>query len=690
MFKGIFMKKLHGLVVFTAALLTMAQTAIAQFNTHISHRLISGKSVQTVKAGDFIEPVVYEITELNRVYDFYINYPVNTTVKTLGLKLDCGTLPSSKAECTISGRIPANTPGHEYEMSFTAAGNYAHEYLQITTGINVTPLKEQVEHVSGSLDQTVTASDEIEPIVFGYTELLKANLSSVPEGISAKIDDESAIITISGATGQDHPDGDFNYRLAAYITEKDSIVFNGTIKVNHKPFTTTLVTNENETQDVVAGDEIKPIAFRYAHMQNYSISGIPKTLEISQDKEKDLIIISGNIPVTNGDQVYTITVTAKGNDNDAEASATINVTHKPGITKLEHVSGSTSQTVKAGDEIEPVVFNFENVEKQPGFSGQPNGKFALAPDNEKQTLTLSGTVSALSEGEYKIAIVVEGEINKDTAYVTLNVQPNPATVSLTSGKETQTVFVGDEIEPLIFKYDYTKSISIGGTIPKGVEYTQNKDEKTVTFSGKVNAENSAGSYSVELSVEGNDIDGQKNTATAKAVIIVKSKVESSSSSIDVASSSSAESSSSKENVASSSSSAKSSSSKDEKSSSSAASSSSKENAASSSSKTEKSSSSGAKSSSSSDKAKSSSSQTTKIDFASRSMLNFSYSNNSLSISLANAKAARVQIFDMVGHLLATMDISASASISLEHLPRGAAILKVSAEGFSKTARITIK
>lgn len=695
------MKKLHGLSLFTAALLAMTQTAIAQFNTHISHRLISGKSVQTVKAGDFIEPVVYEITELNRVYDFYINYPVNTTVKTLGLKLDCGTLPSSKAECTISGRIPANTPGHEYEMSFTAAGNYAHEYLQITTGINVTPLNEQVEHVSGSLDQTVTASDEIEPIVFGYTELLKANLSGVPEGISAKIDDESAIITISGATGQDHPDGDFNYRLAAYITEKDSIVFNGTIKVNHKPFTTTLVTNENETQDVVAGDEIKPIAFRYAHMQNYSISGIPKTLEIRQDKEKDLIIISGNIPITNGDQVYTITVTAKGNDNDAEASATINVTHKPGITKLEHVSGSTSQTVKAGDEIEPVVFNFENVEKQPGFSGQPNGKFALAPDNEKQTLTLSGTVSALSEGEYKIAIVVEGEINKDTAYVTLNVQPNPATVSLTSGKETQTVFVGDEIEPLIFKYDYAKSISIGGTIPKGVEYTQNKDEKTVTFSGKVSAENSANTYTIELTVEGNNIDGKKNTATAKAVITVKSKAESSSSSKEVASSSSAESSSSKENVASSSSgkassssnvvsssSAKSSSSV-ASSSSSAKSSSSKENTASSSS-AKSSSSSGTKSSSSSGKAKSSSSKTTKIDFASRSMLSFSYSNNILAISLTNAKTTRIQIFDMVGHLLESMDISASANVHLGHLPRGAAILKISTEGFTKTAKITIK
>lgn len=348
---------MHKIIVSIIALLAMTQTAIAQFNTHISHRLISGKSVQTVKAGNFIEPVVYEITELNRVYDFYINYPVNTTVKTLGLKLDCDTLPSSKAECTISGRIPANTPGDEYEMSFTAAGNYAHEYLQITTGINVTPLNEQVEHVSGSLDQTVTASDEIEPIVFGYTELLKANLSGVPEGISAKIDDESAIITISGATGQDHPDGDFNYRLAAYITEKDSIVFNGTISVKHKKFTTTLVAIENETQDVVAGDAIKPIVFRYAHMQNATVDGILDGFEVNQDKEKDLVIITGAVPQDIGDHVLTITVTAQGNDNNAEAKASVNISANPdysssSVSSSSEVSPSSSSVASSSSAAE--------------------------------------------------------------------------------------------------------------------------------------------------------------------------------------------------------------------------------------------------------------------------------------------------------------------------------------------------
>ena len=677
-----YMKKFHGLALFTAVLLAMTQTAIAQFNTHISHRLISGKSVQTVKAGDFIEPVVYEITELNRVYDFYINYPVNTTVKTLGLKLDCGTLPSSKAECTISGRIPANTPGHEYEMSFTAAGNYAHEYLQITTGINVIPLNEQVEHVSGSLDQTVTAGDPIEPIIFGYTKLLKVNLSGAPEGLSVKLDDETSTISITGAPDQDFPDKILNYQFAAYITEKDSIVFKGTITVNHKKFVTTLVPIENETQDVIAGDEIKPIVFRYAHMQkSYKISGIPKSLEVHQDKEKDLIIISGKIPENSSDQVCTITVTAMGYDNDAEATATINVKHKPGVTRLEHVSGSTSQTVEAGSAIEPITFKYENALHIGKLTGQPNGKFSLTPDNEKHTLTLSGTINELSEGEYKIAIVVEGEINNDTAYVTLKVSPKTATITLISGKESQTVEIGESIEPLVFKYAYVKNVKVSGYIPEGVEVSSDKESHTVTLSGKV-TDNVAGEYEFSVNVE-----GVANTASAKAKIIVKAKESSSS----ATSSSSIASSSSNATVASSSSVVPSSDSREKSSSSVTASSSSAKSSSSTESATSSSSSSKNDKKSSSSKAKSSSSEKgSAIELVKYSTINFCYANNELTVTLASASTAHVQIFDMMGHLLDTYELHSSASINLGHLPRGAMLARISNKSFAKTSRIVIK
>ena len=97
-------------------LLAITQTAFAQ----MTDALVNGKAIQAVKAGSMIEPVIYKITDLNRISDAFVSYPAGKTDETLGLKMDCGTLPSVNAECTIFGRIPANTSGDEYEVSFIA------------------------------------------------------------------------------------------------------------------------------------------------------------------------------------------------------------------------------------------------------------------------------------------------------------------------------------------------------------------------------------------------------------------------------------------------------------------------------------------------------------------------------------------------------------------------------------------
>jgi hypothetical protein len=79
-----------------------------------------------------------------------------------------------------------------------------------------------------------------------------------------------------------------------------------------------------------------------------------------------------------------------------------------------------------------------------------------------------------------------------------------------------------------------------------------------------------------------------------------------------------------------------------------------------------------------------------MDIALHNSLHFSFASNELTVNLASTSHARIQIFDMVGHPLESMDISASANVNLNHLPRGAAILKISTESFTKTAKITIK
>lgn len=79
-------------------------------------------------------------------------------------------------------------------------------------------------------------------------------------------------------------------------------------------------------------------------MQTAVVDGILEGLEVSQDKEKDLVIISGSIPQNVGDRVLAICVTAKGNNNDAEASATINISANPDYSSSSVSSSSAAES----------------------------------------------------------------------------------------------------------------------------------------------------------------------------------------------------------------------------------------------------------------------------------------------------------------------------------------------------------
>lgn len=70
-----------------------------------------------------------------------------------------------------------------------------------------------MELVDGSLEQNVTAGNAI--------------------------DEATSTFSIIDAPDQDTPTHDFEYRVAAYTSEKDSIVFNGTISVEQQNFVTT-------------------------------------------------------------------------------------------------------------------------------------------------------------------------------------------------------------------------------------------------------------------------------------------------------------------------------------------------------------------------------------------------------------------------------------------------------------------
>ena len=74
----------------------------------------------------------------------------------------------------------------------------------------------------------------------------------------------------------------------------------------------------------------------------------------------------------------------------------------------------------------------------------------------------------------------------------------------------------------------------------------------------------------------------------------------------------------------------------------------------------------------------------------QNVFNVSFVNNELSITLARVPSAKLQIFDMMGHLLETLDVGASTTINLGHMPRGTLLLRIYGQGFAETRQIVVK
>ena len=179
-------------------------------------------------------------------------------------------------------------------------------------------------------------------------------------------------------------------------------------------------------QEVTAGKSITPIVFDYEGITSYSVSGLPSGLvkDIDEKNHKIMIVGSVNSDVMSGDYEYKVTVWNE-KDDEKSVSGTIAVVGGQARTSIKLFSDNTSQEVLAGNEIEPVVFQFANVRVDESlssfkFEGSLKGSFAYSVEGNK--LTCSGTVDENSKaGLYTIRIIAIGENNNDTAFANVNV-----------------------------------------------------------------------------------------------------------------------------------------------------------------------------------------------------------------------------------------------------------------------------
>ena len=312
---------------------------------------------------------------------------------------------------------------------FFAATAFAEEYVASQK------ITQQV--LSGELAQTVYAGDDIEPVKILY-ENTGLDENSVPEYSSTNFLENFGLskrwtkgpaCEIAGEMRSDIAAGTYKAYILVQDDEGKFAQTEFEFTVLEKEKTLSLKWNESSgdvNQEVTAGKSITSIVFDYEGITSYSVSGLPSGLvkDIDEKNHKIMIVGSVNSDVMSGDYEYKVTAWNE-KDDEKSVSGTIAVVGGQARTSIKLFSDNTSQEVLAGNEIEPVVFEFANVRVDESlssfkFEGSLKGSFAYSVEGNK--LTCSGTVDENSKaGLYTIRIIAIGENNNDTAFANVNV-----------------------------------------------------------------------------------------------------------------------------------------------------------------------------------------------------------------------------------------------------------------------------
>ena len=657
------MKKLISLAI----ALFFATAALAEeleVSTIITQEVVSGQLEQTVTVGDEITPTKISYTNVKSVRE-------TPVFSNLGLSATCDNDSKNKTTlCTVVGKIKRNLKPETIKSYILVEDEYGKVAITYFT-FNLKARPTTLKVIKGETTQSVKAGESISEIEIEYSGIKSFIFGSSPSGVKYDRDSENQIIKISGKVDANTASGEYKYivRGIKQDNEKDTLKVEITFNVTGAPVSVSVA--ENATQKVTAGEAIKPILFSFTGANNYQLTKIPAgKFSASADGEKMIITVSGNIDENAKDGTYTIELEVTDGKETAKAQATVEVTHKVFETKIE-VSENATQTVTAGDSIEPIVFNVEHMTELVELTGFPGG-YEVYPENN--TVYVVGKIKEDAKGSYTVKVAIKGADNSATAEATINVLPVTMKFDLVEGSANQTVVAGQDIVPMVYKYEHLKSVK-GSGFPADLQVEQIAEKSQVKIYGTVNAESAAKEYVYTLELT--DIYSEKTTITGKINVV---KASSSSSEATSSSSEKIDSSSSKE-TSSSSETTKPTSSSSEKSTS-----------KSSSSEKAKSSSSTEESSSSSKKGKSSSSEKSSIVASVKPTFEYGYASNELVVVLPKPAMLRVQVFDMMGHLVESFaeTVASSKSINLAHLAKGNYVVRMESARYARNAKIFVK
>jgi hypothetical protein len=249
------------------SLMLMATAAIGQTDNPPKMNLRMGGTEQTVFPGDTIEPVVFVVEGAHVVEYTLLDSLIGVFEYDNWVE---------KSLATISGTVATDTDPGKYLIEILATDTVNGTSFNSTFYITVLSLKDAFVLSGGSLKQNVMAGDSIEPIVFDYQKFHNYRIDNLPSGLIDKKDTNSKTITIEGAVEDSPKDEKYTFALVVYLTERDSVVYNIELEVEHIPVVTSIKALGNDSQVVVAGDSIKPITLKYENITDLHFKDIPE------------------------------------------------------------------------------------------------------------------------------------------------------------------------------------------------------------------------------------------------------------------------------------------------------------------------------------------------------------------------------------------------------------------------------
>ena len=313
--------------------------------------------------------------------------------------------------------------------------------------------------------------------------------------------------------------GDYEYKVTVENDAGGTVSQTGTISVTGGEGKTDIEISENETQKVLAGDAIKPVVFLFKNVRvdenlssfNTGEGSLKGKFNYSVQDNK--LTVRGTVDENLEDGSYSIKIIVEGENNNDTAFASVEVTHKPIVTKITVIKNA-SQKVTARDFIKPIVFYNEHALELvlPNF---PGGYERIENDD---TVTIIGLIQEGSRGLHDIVLSVIGPENQASAKATIEVIPATMTFDLVEGRDNQTVVAGQDIAPIVYQYSHMYSVK--GNVPANLKVKQDKEKKQVKISGTIDPESATHEYTYTFELT--DYYEQKMTVSGKIKVVASS------------------------------------------------------------------------------------------------------------------------------------------------------------------------